>query len=515
MARYSVEIRDNYGRLVTVIQRPMNKQFSVYRNRPGSCQFTMDMFDPQATETYLKLNQYDVVFRREGTPVFAGQISYIDPEIDGDNKKVDIIATGYGDLLDQRYIYPDLPNYDAAHDQLAFSNVDSGMVAWDLITYSQFPLSQDGQVNMQGTSPTLYQSFISPGSANLKMIKLLLQNTTATGNLIVGIYTDAGGAPGSLVANSQVTIPVSGISSTLGWYEIDYTTNLPQLTNGSTYWIRAYLDTAQSGSNGISWSYLNNNYYLNGKAYSPENPSLFTTGQDLQFFILLDDNSYQQTKNTYLGFLQGNIQTSFNISPIYSRYKKLKDSIESIANTYNGMDFNFTVSIDANNNMTKYFNVFYPRQGIDNTNLNFTYPGNIIKLGKPKDGKTMVNEVAERGQGYGKNQVVVVVNDASSIQTYTQRQDVDQAADVPDSGTLTLLGDEFIRVRKDPLDLPSITLDGNQSPHIGDFGVGDQIFVDATGVPILNFSQIYRIEQIDVTIDDDDKEAVQLTVSLA
>lgn len=515
---YSVEVRDQFGNLVSVITRPMKKQFSVYRNKSGSCQFTMDLFDAQATSDILALNQYDIVFRRQGTPVFAGQISYVHPTVDGDKKEVDIIATGYFDLLDQRFVTSDYPGYDALHNRLPFVSTDSGQIAWDLITYTQFPLSEDGSYKMQGSTPTIAQSFIAQGTANVTTIKMLLQNDSATGNLIVELYND-NGAPTTPIANSLVTIPVSSLPTSLGWYEIDYSGVLPEVVEGGIYWIRAWLDTTQSGTNGVEWFYLgtsaSTDYYPNGRAYSPENASLFQTYQDLQFFILLDDNTYQMAKNTYLGFLKGTINTSFNVTPVYDRFKKIKTAIEDLSNAYNGPDFNISVSIDANNRMTKYFNIFYPRQGINNTSLNFTYPGNIKKIDKPKDGKTMVNDLAMRGQGYGTAELVEEVFDATSMYTYAQRQDVEQQSDMSDAGTLTSEGQEVIRIRKDPLDLPALTLDGRQPPYLGSYGIGDTILVNIVGIPLLDLIDLYRIEQIDVTIDDDDVEEVTLTLSLA
>jgi len=517
-SKYSVEIRDQFGRLVTVLQRPQKKQFSIYRNRPGSVQFTLDLFDPQATAQNFALNQYDVVFRRLGTPVAYGQISYVHPTIDGDAKQLEIIATGYFDLLDYRYIDNDFPGFDSAHLQLPFAATDTGQIAWTLLSDTQFPLTQDGSQTSSGPGLTLNQSFISPGTANVTTLKLLLKNSSASGNLIVALYADAGGVPsGTLITNSRVSIPVGGVSSTLGWYEIDYAPGaVPPLTAGTTYWIKAFLDTNQSGSNGVYWSYLNNNYYLNGRAYSPESPGLFTSSQDLQFFVLLDDNSYQQTKNTYLGLRQGTINPSFSLAPTYSQYKKIKNCVEDLANTYNGMDFNISVAIDpTTDRMTKYFNVFYPRQGVDNTKLTFTYPGNIKKLDKPKDGKTMVNQVAERGQGSGINQAVVVSVDTASIQAYGVRQDIVDDPDVPDTATLSLLGQEVIRTRKDTLDLPALTLDGNVPPHLGDYGLGDQILIEISQAGAGNVSATYRIEQIDGVVDDDDMEELILTLSLA
>ena len=172
--RYSVEVRDEYGRLVTTLLRPKNKQFNMYRNKPGSCQFTLDLLDPQATSNNLKVNQYDIIFRRNGTIVYAGKLSYLGPSVDGDDKHVDVIATGYFDLLDYRYITPSYNNYDAIHDQVTYTSIDASIIAWSLIYDSQFPLDYDGDINMQGATPTLCQSFVSPGTSTVKDIKLLM-----------------------------------------------------------------------------------------------------------------------------------------------------------------------------------------------------------------------------------------------------------------------------------------------------------------------------------------------------
>jgi hypothetical protein len=517
--RYSIEIRDQFGRLVTVIQRPQQKQFSIYRNKPGSLQFTVDLLDPQATAVNFAVNQYDVVVRRLGTPLVAGQISYLEPTIDGDQKQLNVIATGYFDLLDYRYVDETFPGYDTAHDNLPFGTpTDAGQVAWTLIQGSQFPISSDGSQTLSGPGLWLAQSFISQGDANVATIKLLLQNQSATGNLLVGIYPDVGGVPGgSPIVNSLVTIPTGSVSASLSWYEIDYPgTAVPPLQNGVRYWVQAHLDTAQSGGNGVAWSYLANNFYPSGKAYCPQNPSLFLAGQSLQFFVLCDDGSYQQTKNTYLGIRQGTIAPSFPITPTYDRFKKLKSAIEDIANMYNAMDFDITIVIDpVTNRLSRYFNVFYPRQGVVNTGLVFTYPGTIKKVDKSKDGKQMVNQVAERGQGSGVDQAVMVSYDQASIQAYGMRQDQEDEPDVPDTGTLQLLGLEVIRLRKDTLELPALTMDDSLPPFLGSYGIGDQILVQITNAGIASGTFAYRIEQIDGTVDSDDVGEIVLTLSLA
>ena len=514
-SKYQVEVRDSYGRLVAEIIRPQNKNFSVYRNKAGSCTFTLDLFDPQANYDIFKLNQYDVVFRRLGNPIFAGQISMVTPHIDGDSKQMDITATGYFDLLDSRYITIDYPGYDALHNNVPFNDTDSGEIISQLIENTQFPLTSEYAQTLSSSTVSFNQSFIPAGDGVITEIRLLLNNNTATGNVTIGLYTDSLDSPGTLVTNSQLTVATSTIPTDISWFKFNYTTG-PVLSTGIKYWIKLTTNTNQATNCGIAWSWLNSyDFYTNGRAYSPENPSLFSPTTDFQFFIKSSDNSFQMTKNSYLGLNKGTIVPSFNIAPVYTLYKKMKSCIDDVSSNHNGVDFNITVSIDpVTNLMTKYYNVFYPRQGVDNTNLIFQYPGNIKKISKSYDGKSMINETACRGQGSGIDQVVVTIPDPTSIQTYCLRQDVNQEADVPDEATLTSLGQEFIRIKKDPLDLPEITLDGDMEPNVGSYGIGDQIYINAQFTTLIDISQIYRIEEINASVTDDDQESINLTLSI-
>jgi hypothetical protein len=515
-SKYSVECRDGYGQLVANILRPQNKSFSLYRNKAGACTFTLDLFDPQANYDIFKLNQYDIVFRRLGTPIFAGQISMVTPHIDGDDKKMDITATGYYDLLDSRYITMDYPGYDALHNNVPFADTDSGEVIAQLIENTQFPLTSEYAQLLSSSTISFNQSFIPAGDGSITEIRLLLTNTSAVGNIMLGLYTDSSDSPNTLVANSQITVASSTIPTDMSWVTFNYSSNNPVLSTGVKYWIKLTTDTNQATNCGIAWSWLNSyDFYTNGRAYSPENPSLFTPTTDFQFFIKSSDNSFQMTKNCYLGFNKGTIATSFDIAPVYTLYKKMKSCIDDVSSNHDGVDFNFTVSIDpVTNLMTKYYNVFYPRQGVDNTSLIFQYPGNIKKISKSYDGKNMVNETAVRGQGSGIDQVIVTIPDPTSIQTYSLRQDVDQESDVPDEATLTTLGQEYVRIRKDPLDLPEVTLDGNVEPFVGSYGIGDQIYINAQFTTVIDISQIYRIEELNCVIDDNDMEEVNLTLSI-
>lgn len=747
---YIVEVRDQYGRLIVILARPQQKQFSLYRNKPGSLQFVMDLYDPQALPQYLVNSVNDIIFRRNGVPVIAGQLTYHEPKIDDSDsqKEVDVTATGYFDQLDYRIITNDYPGFDAIHNKLPFAPTDVGQIAWTLIDYAQFPVPNADDitantVELNGTF-SVQQSFVAQGSALLKMLKFVIQNgsiytgnvssatvstltdtsanfpslvggsvtitngtdsgdiqiiasntsntitlygnnlifngtatsattntltdtgqpwgvspiiggtisitggtdagdsliiigvtsdqitvagdwqtipdntstysiqtsicngiasaatsstltdstqnwlpnafagltvsitagtdnedaaaiisntatqliiegewvvqpditstysitpqltgnwslapdttssysitpliPTTTGNLIVKLINDANGLPnGSIVPNSTLTIPMSSIPNTLGWFEIDYSsTPGVSLTQGVPYWLSLNLDTVQQPGNGLVVQYLTTAYYPFGRSYSKENPNLFSLDSDLQFFVLETDNSYQMTKNTYMSIQQGTIQPSFRLAPTFDQYKHIKAAIEDLSTTYNGMDFAINVVIDPNTNiMTKFFNVYYPGIGQQNTSLNFSYPGNIKKMEKPKDGTAMYNEVYMRGQGSGTAQIVDVERDNSSIYTYGVRQVDESQPDVSDLPTLTSLAQEFIRINSLPSDLPAMYLDGNLPPALGAYGIGDWILINMNDPrsPILNFTQQYRIEEIDVTIDDDGVEEIQV-----
>lgn len=520
-AKYSIEIRDQYGRLQFTLVRPQSKQYDILRNKPGSLKFALDLYDPQANPQVLQMNIYDTVLKRLGVPIFAGQLSYIEPKIDdNDHHIVDIVATGYMNLLSYRVITTDFPNYDAIHDNVPYSPTDVGQIAWSLIQYTQFPVINDDVAVANGVQ-TLEQSFVAQGSAAVKQMQLLLfsQNVSVGANLVVSLINDLDGEPiGSVVPNSTMTIPASTITTTLGWTLIDYSAVNCQLTEGQTYWVKITVDTVQSGTNGIYWAFLDGNYYPAGSAFSLEQPNLFTPDQDLQFFVLLKDGSYQQTKNTYLGIQQGTIQPSFTLSPVFTIHKKIDQAITDMTNTLNGVDISFSISIDpVTNYMQKFFNVFYPGQGINNTGLPFNYPGNIKKIDKQKDGTTQGNEIIVRGQGSGIAQLVDTVRDIGSIQIYSTRQIVQDESDVSDDGTLVSLGNETLRTQKIVLDLPQIVLDGSKSPAPGSYGVGDTIALSISGPPLieeLNNTQ-YRIEEISTTINDDDQEEVTITISLA
>lgn len=251
---YTIEIRNQYGHYVTTILRPMNREFTVTRNRSGSCQFTLDLFDPQATTDIFKVNLYDIVVKRQGVIVFSGQISYFKPSVDGDNKTVEVMATGYFDLLDYRLISEATPNFDALAQQVPFDPTDSGEIIVELIDGAQFPLNPEDDIDtvamLTGPTPRYYQSFIAPATSRIKRLRTLVNNHNfITGNVIFTIYEDNNNFPAGAVGNSIISFPASSFpADTPIWFTVNYPDPKPEIIQGNRYWVQVKLDTIQRTS---------------------------------------------------------------------------------------------------------------------------------------------------------------------------------------------------------------------------------------------------------------------------
>lgn len=209
---------------------------------------------------------------------------------------------------------------------------------------------------------------------------------------------------------------------------------------------------------------------------------------------MLDEGSYDIT--------QGTIQASSSIpADIVYENKSVREAIIQLAAS--GFDFEITPE--------KVFNVFYPKMGVERTEFQFIFPGNIKKLKISTDANTLVNYALVRGQGFGDGQMIDIREDAESQASYGLRQAILDFSDIPDIETLQALGDEEIRTLKDPLEIIQVTLDGNQQPFIGGYWLGDTVQVITQNMALYeHINGFYRIDEINLNIDDEDNEEVEL-----
>jgi hypothetical protein len=100
------------------------------------------------------------------------------------------------------------------------------------------------------TSTWLGQKFIPTSTGRLTKVDINIKTgTTPTQHLIVAVYSDSGGSPGTLLATSSILS--SNISSSYGYLSARFA-EAPSVVNGTSYWIVVYMQAGGSGN--YSWS---------------------------------------------------------------------------------------------------------------------------------------------------------------------------------------------------------------------------------------------------------------------
>lgn len=147
-------------------------------------------------------------------------------------------------------------------------------------------------VNVQVTSTTgaadklfstttwLAEKLTAAATAQLSRVDVRLKNTSATGTVIVAVYSDDSGTPATLLARSSIaSADITGSYAYLSARFIE----APTITNGTAYWVVVYTQTSGTGSyilssttnstnaktstdGGQTWSSAS--YSLNAKLYT-------------------------------------------------------------------------------------------------------------------------------------------------------------------------------------------------------------------------------------------------------
>ena len=207
------------------------------------------------------------------------------------------------------------------------------------------------------------------------------------------------------------------------------------------------------------------------------------------------------------GITEGTLDTIANKDRTYEAGKNVKDAIVQMTevSTATG-DFEFSPE--------KVFS-FYDRLGSDKPQLIFTYPHNIVGGDFPMDAQQIANRVMTVGSGAGDTRVQAIDQDTSSQANYYIRQQFQQFNSVEETGTLSEHGMGYVQAAKDPLNVPEIEVDLNGSITASDFWVGDRITIrqEDTAIPSL-VDGLYRVEEIDLNIDDNDGETARLSLSI-
>lgn len=234
---------------------------------------------------------------------------------------------------------------------------------------------------------------------------------------------------------------------------------------------------------------------------------LFTAGTDIGSIAwTLIQESQALTFGSY-GITEGDLQPSATIAvDTLFEFKNIKEALAELSARIGGFDFEFT--------WDKRFNIYTPRMGVQRSEFEFVYPGNVKNMKPSRDSSTIRNYGVIRGQGYSDALIYTTSEDTDSQSAYKRREGVYDYSDIPDVDTLQALGDEQIRILKDPLEVLAITIDGNQMPHIGDFVLGDSVKSRIENSQFYqHVNDYYRVDEITITIDEEDSESIELRVT--
>lgn len=183
--------------------------------------------------------------------------------------------------------------------------------------------------------------------------------------------------------------------------------------------------------------------------------------------------------------------------------QNVKDALMSLTDLVDG-NFDFAFTYDRK------FNT-YEMQGSYRPNNRLTYPYNIKSISTPKTALNLYNYTIGLGSGFGEETLRSEMDDAASRLNYGTRMRIVSFNSITNQDTLDQNTVAENTRTKDLLILPKLTVSG-EFLDLNTVWVGDRIPVEVQGHPSLPLDDIYRIEQLDVVIDENDAEEIALTV---
>ena len=182
--------------------------------------------------------------------------------------------------------------------------------------------------------------------------------------------------------------------------------------------------------------------------------------------------------------------------------KNVKDFMIRMTNVIAGPDFEFTPD--------KKFNS-YDAIGSYRPDIRLVYPRNVDSFSFERSGDSLYNYIYALGSGNGDDGIQTYSEDAYSQVERYRRETIATFNSVERGDTLQENSDGVLDLSKDVRELPKITLHDGVI-DLNDVSIGDTIYLELQRFKSLkHIKGFYRIEKIEVTVDDNDAETVSLT----
>lgn len=152
----------------------------------------------------------------------------------------------------------------------------------------------------------------------------------------------------------------------------------------------------------------------------------------------------------------------------------------------------------------------YQQIGSLRSDVYFVYGGplsNVAEFGMEQSALRLYNKVTGLSSGFGDVTGTSLALDVPSAQNYLLRERYIQYNSVKVQSTLDENTLAYKELHKEILELPKMTVTGNELPD-NFLSVGDRIPLRVVGYKWLeHINALYRIEKLDVTLDDNDFES--------
>lgn len=183
--------------------------------------------------------------------------------------------------------------------------------------------------------------------------------------------------------------------------------------------------------------------------------------------------------------------------------QNVKDAIINLTNLSDGtFDFKFLAD--------RTFET-YTSMGTTRENFKFTYPYNVKSMTVPRTALNLYNYIIALGSGFGEETLRSEAGDTASRLNYGTRQKIISYNSVSDQNTLDQHAVGDVLLSKDVLMLPKLKVSG-EFCDLNTIWVGDRIPVSTQGYTSLPLDGMFRIEQINCSLDLNDAEDIDLIV---
>lgn len=141
----------------------------------------------------------------------------------------------------------------------------------------------------------------------------------------------------------------------------------------------------------------------------------------------------------------------------------------------------------------------------------FTFPYNVDSLAVAHGAGNLFNYIIGLGSGFGEEALRNETADAASRGNYGTRQKPVSFNSVSVQDTLDKNTYAYLQKVSQILELPKLRVNGAFA-NLDSLSVGDTVPVEVVGHSLLPLDDMYRIEQIECTLDENDEETIEISV---